>query len=58
MMPADPLIGDLRAAVQQIVSRILKEPTWPLRLSPTDRAFVQTIFQLVVLIDGRDDVVH
>ena len=60
MTTPDPLINDLRAAIVKVACRIVERPNWLLRdVSPTDRALVERVLELAVLVvGGRPDVVH
>ena len=55
----DPLIDDLHAAIVKVACRIVERPDWLRDVSPTDRALVERILELaVLLVGGRPDVVH
>jgi len=60
MPTPDPLIDDLRAAIAKVACRIVERPDWLVRdVSPTDRALVERVLELAVLVlGGRADVVH
>ncbi len=59
MPTPDPLIDDLRAAITKIASRIVERPDWLRDVSPTDRALVERVLELAVLVlGGRKDVIH
>lgn len=60
MTTRDPLIADLRAVIGKIAVRVLERPDWLLRdVAPSDRAFVERLMELAVLIEGgRQDVIH
>lgn len=55
----DPLIDDLRGAIAKVACRIAERPDWLRDVSPTDRAFVERVLELAVLVlGGRTDVIH
>jgi len=59
MTTPDPLIDDLHAAIAKVACRIVERPDWLLDVSPTDRALVERVLELAVLVlGGRADVVH
>ena len=59
MTTPDPLIADLHAAILKVACRIAEQPDWVRDVSPTDRALVERVLELAVLvIGGRPDVVH
>ena len=59
MTTPDPLLDDLHAAIAKVACRIVERPDWLRDVSPTDRALVERILELaVLLVGGRPDVVH
>ena len=56
----DPLLVDLHGVIGKIAVRVLERPDWLVRdVSPTDRALVERVLELAVLVvGGRPDVVH
>lgn len=59
-LPTDPLLVDLHVVIGKIADRVLAQPDWLLRdVSPTDRALIERVMELAVLIEGgRTDVIH
>jgi len=59
MTTPDPLIDDLRAAIEKVAWRIVERPDWLRDVSPTDLALVERVLELAVLVlGGRKDVIH
>ena len=55
----DPLLVDLHSAIAKVACRIVERPDWLRDVSPTDRALVERMLELAVLVvSGRPDVVH
>lgn len=58
-MTTDPLLADLHTAIEKIASRVVERPDWVRDVSPEDRALVERVLELAVLVlGGRSDVVH
>lgn len=59
MPTPDPLIVDLHAAIAKVACRVVERPDWLRDVSPTDRALVERVLELAVLVlGGRKDVIH